>query len=272
MPDHRRYFDPDFYRVLLFDQRGSGRSTPLGLTEANHTWELVEDMESVRRALDVDRWILFGGSWGATLALIYAERHPERVIGMVLRGVFLARPRDLEWFFGPDGVARLFPESWRDFSRAMPLAERRNLVSAYYRCIHGSDQPSAVAAARSWSAWEDRVATWSLPPTSEKGAKPVDESRLLAKARIETHFAQGRYFIAENAILDHVGRLAGIPVSIVHGRRDLTCTLEAAWLLHRAIPRSIYAVVPEAGHLASEPAMVDALVRETDRMRDRLKS
>lgn len=269
--DHRRFFDPAFYRVVLLDQRGSGRSTPSGCVEGNGTRELIDDIEAVRRALGIDRWVLFGGSWGAALSLLYAQAHARAVRAMVLRGVFLARQRDLEWFFGPDGVARLFPEAWRDFAGLVPPQERGDLVAACYRRIHDADERGAVAAARAWAAWTDRVATWTLPPAAQTTASPEQARRLLGKARIETHFARHGYFVGENEILEGAGRLAGIPLAIVHGRRDLTCTMEAAWLLHRAVPGSMLSVVPEAGHLACEPAMIDALVSETDRLRDFLR-
>ena len=266
--DHRRFFDPSFYRVVLLDQRGSGRSTPSGRVEGNDTRELIGDIEAVRRALDIDRWVLFGGSWGAALALLYAQAHAGAVRAMVLRGIFLARQRDLEWFFGPDGVARVFPEAWHEFAGLVPPHERADVVAACYRRIHGPDKRLALAAARAWSAWTDRVATWTLPAAGAGKELPEQVDRLLAKARIETHFARHGYFIGSNEILERAGRLTDVPVAIVHGRRDLTCTMEAAWLLHRAVQGSTLSVVPEAGHLASEPAMIDALVAATDRLRD----
>ena len=265
--DQRRFFDPAFYRIVLFDQRGSGRSVPAGHTGGNTTQDLITDIEAVRRALRIDRWVVFGGSWGAALTLLYTQRYPELVRAMVLRGVFLARRRDLEWFFGPDGVARLFPEAWSAFADGVSPEERREPVPAYHRRVHDPDERLALAAARAWSAWTDHVATWTLPADGEPAGQPEEAQRVLAKARIETHFARHGYFISENGILDRAHRLAGIPCSIAHGRRDLTCTMEAAWLLHRAVPGSSLSVVSEAGHLASEPAMIDALVSETDRMR-----
>ncbi len=262
--DLRRLFDPAFYRIVLFDQRGSGRSEPAGCTRANRTADLVADLEAIRRALGIDRWVVLGGSWGATLALIYAQTHPEAAAALVLRGSFLARRRDLDWFVGEDGVARLFPGQWRAFTEIVPEGERRNLVAAYHARLHGSDSEQALVFARAWAAWEDQVATWSLAEGSSGG---VDPGRLVARVRIATHYAQHRYFIGANQILEQTGRLPAVPVSIVHGVRDLVCPMESAWALHRALPASRLIVVPDAGHLSVEPAMSAALTTETDRLR-----
>jgi proline iminopeptidase len=266
-PDHCRYFAPDFYRVLLFDQRGCGRSMPAGTTAGNRTEDLVADMEAIRRALGIAKWLVFGGSWGAALALCYAQRHPERLLGLVLRGTFLARARDLQWVFGPDGAARLLPRHWERFLARLPPEERQDPVTAYHRRIHAGETGDALKYARAWRAWEDRVATWTLaqPPSGDE--RPADGQGLLAQARIATHYARNAYFLKENQLLDGASLLPQVPIVIVHGRRDLVCTMEAAWGLHGCVPWSRLAVVPEAGHLASEPAMIDALVSETDRLR-----
>lgn len=262
---HRRFFDPEFYRIILFDQRGSGRSLPLGETNKNSTSDLVRDMEVIRRYLEVEKWMLFGGSWGAALALIYGQTHPGRLLGMVLRGLFLARERDLEWFFS--GLGRLFPQEWERLLLGIPDGEQADLVAAYHRRIHGDDRELSLKSARAWSAWGSCVVSWNLPKGPERSDEAEDQVRLLAKARIETHYAQHRYFIKDNQILERIGSLPKVPVSIVHGRFDLTCTMESAWLLHQALPDSNLVVVPEAGHLMNEPAMVSALVQESDRMR-----
>jgi proline iminopeptidase len=268
-PHHRTLFDPGFYRILLFDQRGSGRSEPRGWVRRNRTPDLIDDLERIRRALGVDRWLLFGGSWGATLALLYAQAHPETVLGLVLRGVFLARPRDLDWFFGADGAARVFPEAWQSFSGMIPDAERGDLVAAYDRRVR--DPNGGEGFVEAWSAWEDRVATWSLgPATRSRATGGEDLERQRAKVRIATHFARHAYFIAPNQILDRAALLPDVPISIVQGRRDLVCPMEGAWALQHAVPGSRLIVVPAAGHLDSEPEMVDALVGETDRLRDLL--
>ncbi len=263
--DHRRYFDPEFYRIILFDQRGSGRSLPVGETEKNRTLDLVNDMEVIRRYLEVERWMLFGGSWGATLALIYGQTHPDRLLGMVLRGVFLARERDLEWFFS--GLRCLFPQEWEKFSQGLPFAEPADLIAAYYHRIHCDDRELSLNSARAWSEWGSRVVSWNLAGQPARSDSGSDQMRLLAKARVETHYAQHRYFIGNNQILERVTSLPQIPVSVVHGRFDLTCTMESAWLLHQAVPDFNLIVVPGAGHLMNEPAMVSALVQEIDRMR-----
>ena len=270
-PDHRRFFDPDYYRIILFDQRGAGRSTPLGETAQNSSQDLLNDMESLRRKLGLDRWLLFGGSWGAALALLYAEAFPAAVSGMILRGLFLARQRDLDWFFSDDGVCRLFPDAWSAFTRDVPLQERTDLIAAQHKRIHAGNGDTALGAARAWSAWGSSVVTWSAAPGIDRGkAGSEDARRILAKARIESHYAQHRYFIQDNQILNCVDRLPSVPISIVHGRRDITCALESAWTLHLALPASRLLVVEDAGHLMSEAPMIDALLRETDRMRQLL--
>jgi proline iminopeptidase len=268
--EHRRYFDPDFYRIILFDQRGSGRSRPLGETSRNRTSDLVADMERIRDHLEIPRWLLFGGSWGATLALDYAFSHPNRVQGMVLRGTFLARESDLDWFFV--GLKRLFPQAWERFSGVVPdCADLCSLIDGYHALLHGENPLVALDAARGWSEWGSRVVNWHRGRDTGK-ANPDTETRahqerLLAKARIETHYARHRYFIEENAILARIHTLPLIPVTIVHGRFDLVCTMDAAWALHRAIPGSRLVQVADAGHLIDEPSMAAALVEETDRMR-----
>ena len=263
-PEHRRYFDPGYYRILLVDQRGSGRSTPVGGTAANTTRDLVLDLELIRAALGIERWLLFGGSWGATLALVYAQTHPAAVLGLVLRGTFLARARDLDWFFGPGGVARLLPGPWRVFQEGVPPAARADLIAGYYAAVHGADPGLAATAALAWSAWADQVSSWgrAAAPAAGAAAGPV-----LSKVRIETHYARHGYFLEDNEILRRAGRLPAVPLIIVHGLRDLVCPLEGAWALHQAVPGSRLVVVEETGHLIAEPGMIDALVGETDRLR-----
>lgn len=266
--NHRRYFDPSRYRIIIFDQRGCNRSTPRGETRNNTTRDLIADMESLRRELGIDSWLVYGGSWGATLGLLYAQSHPERVRGMILRGSFLARQEDLDWFMR-SGDNRIFPEAWENFIDLLPVAERRDPVAAYYRRVHGEDEVLRRRAARAWSAWAGTIVTWMLP---EVTMAAVDEEQVLHEVMIETHYAYHRYFIEENQILAHAGRLPDVPIHIIHGRRDMTCTLSASWELHRALPQSRLSVVRDGGHLAGEPVMTDALVTATDAMAERLKA
>jgi proline iminopeptidase len=266
--NHRRYFDPDRYRIIIFDQRGCNRSTPRGETRDNTTWDLVGDMEAMRAELGIDRWLLFGGSWGAALALLYAQTHPDRVSGMILRGTFLARREDLDWFTRC-GDNRVFPDFWEDFIDLIPENERGDPVEAYYRRVHGDDREESLRAARAWSRWAGAIVTWMLPEAPQQA---VDDEQVLNEVRIETHYARHRYFIEENRILDNVDKLPSVPIHIIHGRRDMTCTLSASWQLHRALPDSRLTIVREGGHLAGEPVMTDALVTATDEMATRLKS
>ena len=266
--NHRRYFNPKTYRVVLFDQRGCHRSTPAGETRNNSTPELLQDIERIREHLGIGQWMVFGGSWGATLGLLYAQLHPSRVLALVLRGTFLARQKDLDWF-GKEGASMVFPDYWREFTEIIPEGERDDLVSAYHSRVHGADRKLRQAASLAWSKWAGRIVTYLLPgATGEYTPENVDKT--VCEVLIETHYAKNRYFIAENRILDNVARLPAVPTRIIHGRRDLTCTLDASWSLHQALPEAELVVVREGGHLAGEPVMVDALVSATDDMAERL--
>lgn len=266
--NHRRYFNPEKYRIIIFDQRGCNRSSPRGETRSNTTWDLVADMEALRRELEIDSWLVYGGSWGAALGLIYAQAHPDRVRAMILRGTFLARQADLDWFtrFGDN---RIFPDTWETFIGLLSEEERQDPVEAYYRRVHGNDEAGRRGAARAWAKWAGTIVTWLLPDVSPEA---VDEEQVLNEVMIETHYARHRYFIEENRILDNAGRLPDVPMEIIHGRRDLTCTLSASWELHRAVPHSRLNIIREGGHLAGEPVMTDALVTATDAMAERLKN
>ncbi|EXJ13475.1 prolyl aminopeptidase [Imhoffiella purpurea] len=263
-PDHRRFFDPEHYRIILVDQRGSGRSVPRGGLVANRTSELVADLEQLRRTLGVDRWVLFGGSWGATLALVYAQNHPERVSALLLRSPFLARRVDLEWRFGDSGAARFFPEDWRDLSDCVGETQWERLIERYQEWVSGEDPGRSSAAARAWTNWGARLAGLASPESDESGGL---DAEILARAQVETHFALQRYFLAENELLMRAGELPDCPSILVQGQRDLACPPEGAWSLHRAMPGSRLRLLPEAGHLAWEAGVVDALVDETDRLR-----
>lgn len=264
--NHRRYFNPDKYRIVIFDQRGTARSAALDCVEENTTQDLLSDMENIRQLLDIDQWLIFGGSWGATLGLLYAETWPERVLGMILRGTFLARQRDVDWFIHHAG--RILPQYWQQFTGFIPRTERDDLIAAYYRRVHGNDIPARNAAVRSWYNWSGRVVTYQLPEIAMLGETEID--KMVREVAIETHYARHNYFIEENQILDNLQRLPQVPIRIVHGRRDITCTLEASWTLSQALPQAELTCVNNGGHLASEPAMIDALITATDAMAEQL--
>ncbi len=263
---HRCYFDPVRYRVILFDQRGCHRSVPNGLLTHNETDALLTDMERIRCQSGVDRWLLFGGSWGATLALLYAEAYPERVLGLILRGTFLARRQDLDWFV--NGVRHIFPEHWKAFCDRFPDDQRAEKFSVLYAWLTGTDTGLQEFAARIWSQWAGTVVTASLG--TEYQLDTSDMELLVNHVRIEMHYAVNRYFMEEDQILQQIGRLPAVPVYILHGRRDLTCLPSASWELHCGIPGSRLRFLSTCGHLASEPAMIDALIQATDSMAERL--
>ncbi|MFD2114033.1 prolyl aminopeptidase [Thiorhodococcus fuscus] len=273
-PEHRRLFDPEHYRIVLIDQRGCGRSVPLGGLVANRTSDLIADLELVRRALGIDRWVLFGGSWGATLAVVYAQTHPERLSALVLRGVFLARRRDLAWFFGESGAARFFPDDWQSLCDCVGETDWERLIERYQGRVNGEDPRMAAAAARAWTVWGERllsaIPSWlsdrDVPATGEPATGEPDTAAL-AKARIEIHYAFHRYFLAEDEILMRARQLPDCPLVMVQGQRDLVCPPEGAWSLHRAVPGSRLRLLADAGHLAWDAAILDALIEETDRLR-----
>lgn len=271
---HRGFFDPGRYRTVLLDQRGAGRSTPHGELSANTTQHLLDDLESLRRHLNIERWLLFAGSWGATLALIYAQRHPECVLGMILRGSFLARPADLEWFMDK-GAGRIYPEAWRRFMDFIPQAQQQNPVGYLYGLLTGEDELAQRRAARVWLQWGGQVTLGR-----DFDAAPLDkhlENEQLNKARIELHYATNGYFLKGfegvdpgNLILDGCPDIAHIPTIIVHGRNDMVCPAEAAFSLHQALPASELRILADAGHIADGETMIDALIDATDHMADRL--
>lgn len=264
----RRFFDPEVYRIVLFDQRGAGRSRPHASLENNSTQKLVEDMETIRQHLGIEQWVLFGGSWGSTLSLVYAQTYPERVLGMVLRGIFLCRREDIHWFY-QEGASRLFPDMWEPFVQQIPEDERGDMVSAYYRQLTGENQIQQMAAAKAWSGWEGRTAT--LKPCQDLVDSFTEPHRALSLARIEAHYFINDSFLAPNQIIANAHRLAGIPGVIVHGRYDVICPLDNAYALHKAWPGSELHIIREAGHASREPGIVDALIRATDDMAKRLR-
>jgi proline iminopeptidase len=265
-PMHRCFFDPERYRIVLFDQRGSGRSTPHAELRANTTWDSVADIETIRRHLNIERWVVFGGSWGSTLALAYGEAHPERVLGLILRGIFLCRPEDIRWFY-QQGANRLFPDVWEAYLNPIPEAERHDLIRAYYRRLTGEDEVEQLRMAKAWSAWEG--ATLSLESDPETVKHFTEAHRALSLARIECHYFVNDSFLEPNQLLRDAYRLHGIPGVIIHGRYDVICPLDGAWALHQAWPDSNLQIIPAAGHAASEPGIVHALVAATRAMAQR---
>jgi proline iminopeptidase len=261
----RRFHDPSRYRIVLFDQRGSGQSTPHADLVDNTTWDLVADIERLREHLGVERWQVFGGSWGSTLALAYAQAHPQRVTELVLRGIFMLRRWELEWFY-QEGASRLFPEAWADYLAAIPEVERGDLISAYNRRLTSSDEATRLAAARAWSVWE--ASTSLLLPDDSFVDAHRDPHFALSFARIESHyFVNGGFFEVEEQLLRDAHKLHGIPGVIVHGRYDVVCPVANAWELHKAWPGSVLKVSPSAGHSAFEPENTAALVEATDSFR-----
>ncbi len=261
--DDRRFFDPDVWRIVLFDQRGAGRSTPHAGLDENTTAHLIDDMEALRETLGIQRWMLFGGSWGSTLSLAYAEAHPTRVTAMVLRGIFLLRRMELDWYTRL-GTPRVFAEAARRFHGLIPPEEREDLVAAYHRRVMGDDPGVRREALEAWARWE--AETSSLHPDPERVEKYAKAEFAEAFAGIELHyFIHGGFFERDGQLLEDAGRLAGIPGVIVHGRYDMVCPLQNAIDLHERWPEATLEIVPDAGHASDEPGILDALIRATDR-------
>jgi proline iminopeptidase len=261
-PDYRRYFDPARWRVVLFDQRGCGRSTPHAELRENTTPDLVADIERLREHLQIDRWFVFGGSWGSTLALAYAEAHPDRCLGLILRGIFLLRRKELLWFY-QEGASWLFPEAWEEYLAPIPENERGDLMAAYYKRLTSPDPAVRLRAARAWSVWEG--STSKLRPDPRLIERFGGDSFAEAFARIECHyFVNGAFLRSDTQLLDDVPRIAHLPGVIVQGRYDVVCPARSAWDLHRRWPKSRLVMVGDAGHSISEPGIVDALIQATD--------
>jgi proline iminopeptidase len=265
VPEYRRYFDPAAYRIVLFDQRGSGQSTPHAELEGNTTWDLVEDIEKLRTQLGVDTWHVFGGSWGSTLALAYAETHPERVRSLVLRGIFLCRPKEIKWFY-QEGANWIFPDVWEKYEQVIPEDERGDFVGAYHRRLISEDEATRVEAARAWSVWEGSTSKLFFDYSSIE--KFDDPEFALAFARIECHyFMNNAFFPTENYLIENVGKIRHIPAVIVQGRYDVVCPILSAWELHKAWPEADFRVVPDAGHSVTEPGIIHELVSATDSLK-----
>jgi proline iminopeptidase len=262
-PLHRRYFDASRYRIVLFDQRGAGRSTPHACLDDNDTWSLIGDLEKIREDIGVDRWHVFGGSWGSTLSLAYAATHPERVRSLVLRGIFLLRESEVRWFY-QEGASYLFPDAWEGFVAPIPDDERHDLLHAYHRLLTGDDEDAKLRAARAWSVWE--ASTSRLIPDPGLVARCSADRFALALARIECHYFVNKGFFANDGwLLEQVPRFRHVPCSIVQGRYDAVCPPKTAWELSRAWPEAKLEIIANAGHASSEPGVVDALLRATDR-------
>jgi proline iminopeptidase len=262
-PKQRRYFRPEKYRIVNFDQRGCGRSTPYASLEQNTTWDLVADIEKLREHLRIQRWQVFGGSWGSTLALAYSETHPDRVTELVLRGIFLLRKQEIDWFY-QRGASALFPDAWEPYFAHIPEGERSDLLAAYYRRLTSEDPAVRLAAAKIWSGWEG--ATSKLLPDAAFTAHYEESEFALAFARIEAHYFVNKGFLKSDAqLLENVSKIRHIPGVIVQGRYDVVCPMESAWALHRAWPGAEFIITPDSGHSATEPPNSRTLVASTDK-------
>lgn len=262
-PRARQFFDPQHYRIILFDQRGAGKSVPLGSCERNTTALLLEDIEALRRHLEIEQWLLFGGSWGSTLALAYGETHPERCLGFVLRGIFLCRPAELEWFLY--GLRNVFPEAWRDLVAHVPVAERNDLAGWFYRALHDPDARVHLPLARAWSRYEASCS--SLRPNPSLIAHFEEDAVALGIARLETHYFVNRIFLPEDTLLGNLGTIRHLPCIIVQGRYDMICPIATADDLARAWPQAEYVIIEDAGHSAWEPGIMAALVSACEKMK-----
>jgi proline iminopeptidase len=262
-PNHRRFFDPEHYRIVIYDQRGAGRSTPLGELGDNTTPHLIADIERLREHLGIGRWLIFGGSWGSTLALAYGEAHPEACTGFILRGIFLCRKSEIDWFLY--GLKTLFPEAWRVFAEQIPNTERHDLLTAYYRRLTDPNPAIHLPAARAWSTYEGSCST--LLPSADTVAYFAGDNVALGLARMEAHYFMHDIFLPENALLNNVQRLRKRPAIIVQGRYDAVCPIISADDLHRAWPEAEYVIVPGAGHSAWEPGIRAALVNATEKFK-----
>ena len=261
-PDHRRAFDPARYDVLLFDQRGCGKSTPFASLDHNTTWDLVADIERLRQMMGVERWLVFGGSWGSALALAYAEAHPERVTELVLRGIFTLRRWELEWYY-QHGASLLFPDKWERFVSPIPPSERGDMIAAYRKRLTSDDRETRLTAAREWARWEGETIT--LLPDPKVSAAFYGDDYALAFARIENHYFTHAGWMDEGQLIRDAGKLKGIPGVIVQGRYDVACPAQTAWDLHRAWPEAEFFLEEGTGHAQSQPPILSRLIEATDR-------
>lgn len=266
VPIYRQFFDPSAYRIVLFDQRGSGDSKPHASLEENTTWDLVADIELLREHLGIESWVVFGGSWGSTLSLAYAQTHPERARALVLRGIFLCRPKEIRWFY-QEGASAIFPDMWEEYVKIIPEEERGDFLKAYHKRLTSDDEEVRLEAARAWSVWEG--ATSKLFPDAGLIEDFSEAHKALSIARIECHyFVNNAFFDTDNYLIENVGKIRHIPAVIVQGRYDVVCPMMSAWELHRAWPEADLKVIADAGHSATEPGIVSALIEATDGFRD----
>ncbi|MEN9654692.1 MAG: hypothetical protein RL235_804 [Chlamydiota bacterium] len=262
-PSHRCYFDPSRYRIVLFDQRGSGKSRPHAELQENTTWDLVLDIEKLRKHLGIERWLVFGGSWGSTLALAYAEMHPNAVSELVLRGIFLGRAKEIHWFY-QEGAHRIFRDAWENYLDPIAPRDRKQMVKAYYAALTSPNAAVRQRAASAWAAWEGVNLKLFFDPAQYE--QFTEDEHADALARIECHYFMHRcFFQTDNWLIEHVHTIRSIPAIIIQGRYDLICPFESAWELHRAWPEAELEIIQDAGHAASEPGITDALIRATDR-------
>lgn len=261
-PDYRRFFDPNHYRVILFDQRGAGASTPIAELKENTTWDLIADIEKIRTKLGIEKWHVFGGSWGSTLSLSYAIKHPERISALIVRGIFLCRPSEIAWFY-QDGASQIFPDVWESYVNAIPANERHDFVSACHKRLTDPDLKVRLAAAQAWSKWEAATSRLFIEPEALERFDEPDAA--LSFARIECHyFVNKAFFPTDNWILENVAKFRHIPGWIVQGRYDVVCPAKSAWKLHRAWPEAKFQIIADAGHAAGEPGIRSALVQAAD--------
>lgn len=268
-PSCRQYFDPEFYRIILFDQRGSGKSTPRACLENNDTWHIIEDIEKIREKLNIDKWLVFGGSWGSTLSLCYAIKHPERVLGIVLRGIFLGRREDIEWIYEVGGVSNFHPESFERYISIIPEEERKDIIGAYYKRLTSEDKETREVAAKEWSMWEGSLVTLHPDPNLEQSFGEINYA--ISMATIECHFWMNNMFWDDdNWLLNHVDVIKDIPTWIVHGRYDVDCRPIGAYELNKKL-NNCKLEFTVSGHSSGEPEIIDSLVRATDYFKDILK-
>ncbi len=265
---HRQYFDPEVYRIILFDQRGCGKSQPHASLENNTSRHLVEDLETIRKHLKIHQWVVFGGSWGSTLGLLYAETYPDSVSGLILRGIFLARDRDVSWFY-QEGASRLFPDYWQAFVQPIPLSQRGNMIEAYHQILTGDDEVLKLRAAKAWSVWEGMTAT--LQTNDSVIESFAGSHAALSIARIECHYFKHQCWLEPDQLVRDINKIRHIPAYIIHGRYDVICPVEQAWALSRAWPEAQLSIIADAGHAVVEPGITQALLEATREMASRLR-